>query len=95
MGPSRTGSSIMSTDDVRVRGPVVFEYRCNLCGWTEPAATKAAARVVRDEHRDEVHGPDEIVEVGRMRFVDLPREQKIATVVAALVLLVAGLVRFG
>lgn len=37
----------------------------------------------------------EIVEVGRMRFVDLPREQKIATVVVALVLLVAGLVRFG
>lgn len=30
-----------------------------------------------------------------MRYVDLPREQKIATVVVALVLRVAGLVRFG
>ncbi|MBC9724377.1 hypothetical protein [Streptomyces sp. TRM68367] len=50
---------------------------------------------MRAAHRDEFHGPDEIVEVGRMRFVDLPREQKIATVVVALVLLVASLVRFG
>jgi hypothetical protein len=51
--------------------------------------------VVRDEHRDEFHGPDEIVKVERIRFVDLPREQKIATVVVALLLIVASLVRFG
>ncbi|MEV8546939.1 hypothetical protein [Streptomyces sp. NPDC051572] len=93
----RAESSIMSNNDARVRGPAVFgfEYQCKVCGWTEPAATREQARVVRDEHRDEFHGPDEIVEVERIRFVDLPREQKIATVVVALLLIVASLVRFG
>ncbi|WP_306952466.1 hypothetical protein [Streptomyces sp. B4I13] len=74
----------MSNNDARVRRPAVFEYRCKLCGATETAATQAEARAVRAAHRDEFHGPDEIVEVGRMRFVDLPREQKLATVVVAL-----------
>ncbi|MFI1957006.1 hypothetical protein ACH46L_03695 [Streptomyces althioticus] len=78
-----------------MRGSVVFEYRCNLCGVTQPAASQAEARVLRARHRDDFHGPDEIVEVGRTRFLDLPREQQIATVVVALVLLVAALIRFG
>ncbi|MET7809802.1 hypothetical protein ABZT26_02945 [Streptomyces sp. NPDC005395] len=73
----------------------MYEYRCKLCGTVEPAATQGEARVLRDRHRDDFHGPDEIVEVPRMRFVDLPREQKIASVVVVLVLLVAGLLRFG
>lgn len=72
----------------------MYEYRCKLCGTVEPANTRAEARTLRETHRDEFHGPDEIVEVPT-RFVDLPREQKIATVVVALVLLVASLVRFG
>ncbi|EMF20373.1 hypothetical protein H114_32559 [Streptomyces gancidicus BKS 13-15] len=73
----------------------MFEYRCNLCGETRTAASQAEARVLRARHRDDFHGPDEIVEVGRTRFADLPREQQIATVVVAVVLLVAAWVRFG
>ncbi|MER7477368.1 hypothetical protein ABZ568_00785 [Streptomyces olindensis] len=73
----------------------MYEYRCKLCGTVEPADTRAQARALRDAHRDDFHGPDEIVEVPRMRFVDLPREQKIATVVVALVLLVGILVKTG
>ncbi|GGZ73060.1 hypothetical protein GCM10010389_08110 [Streptomyces echinoruber] len=73
----------------------MYEYRCRLCGTVEPAGTRAEARALRAAHREEFHGPDEIVEVPRMRFVDLPREQKIATVAVALVLLVAFLVKTG
>ncbi|WP_159050021.1 hypothetical protein [Streptomyces sp. MMG1533] len=42
---------------------VPYEYRCNLCGTVEPATTQAQALAMRDAHRDEFHGPDEIVEV--------------------------------
>lgn len=93
MGQPRTPSSIMSTSDARVRRPAMFEYRCKLCRTTEPARSSAEARALREAHRDEFHGPDEIVEVPRQRFVDLPREQKIATVVVALILLVGILVK--
>lgn len=71
----------------------MYEYRCKLCRTVEPADTRAEARALRDAHRDEFHGPDEIVEVPRTRFVDLPREQKVATVVVALILLVGILVK--
>jgi hypothetical protein len=83
----------MGTSDARVRRPAMYEYRCKLCGTIEPADTQAEARALRDSHRDEVHGPDEIVEVPRIRFVDLPRNQQVATVVVALVLLVGILVK--
>lgn len=95
MGLPRSASSIMSTNDVRVRRPAVYEYRCKLCGTTEPANSPAEARALRTAHREDFHGPDEIVKVPRQRFVDLPREQKIATVLVALVLLVAILVKTG
>ncbi|MFE7075244.1 hypothetical protein ACFU96_34635 [Streptomyces sp. NPDC057620] len=42
----------------------------------------AEVRALHAAQRDAFRGPDEIVEVERMRLVDLPREQKIATVVA-------------
>jgi hypothetical protein len=84
----------MRSNDARVRRPALYEYRCKLCGTAEPAKTREEARILRAVHRDEFHGYDAIVEVGRMRFVDLPRKQKIATVAVAVALLVAGLVRF-
>ena len=88
-------SRIMSNNDARVRRTGVYAYRCNLCGTNQPAATKTEARALRAAHRDEFHGPDEIVEVERMRFVDLPQSQKIATVVVAVALLVGFLAKAG
>lgn len=105
MGQSDGASRIMSSMDTRAGRAAGdgYEYRCPLCRTTsDPVATMAEARAERQAHRDEFHGghrPDgeEITraEPERMRFADLPREQKIATVVVALVLLVGILIKTG
>lgn len=103
MDRSGTASRIMSKNDALMRRSTVdgYAYRCPQCRTTSPEVpTKAEARAERDTHRRDFHGghiPDgeEILEPERMRFVDLPREQKIATVVVALVILVGVLIKAG
>jgi hypothetical protein len=98
MGQRGGASSIMSGDDGRARRTTVggpYAYRCPLCRTTsEPVETKAEARAEGQDHRDEFHGghhPDgeEIIRVAPepMQWADVPRGQKIATVVLALALL--------
>lgn len=94
-------SSIMSGNDTLTRGSDMYAYRCAQCRTTSPdVVTKAELSAARQQHRDDFHGghiPDgeQVLEPAGMRFADLPREQKIATVVVALILLVGGIVRFG
>ncbi|MFF5655242.1 hypothetical protein [[Kitasatospora] papulosa] len=91
----------MSKTDARGRGTGVYAYRCNQCRTTSPdVPTRANLRGERDDHRRRFHGghiPDgeEILEEERVRFFDLPREQKIAAVVVALVLLGGVLFKLG
>jgi hypothetical protein len=105
MGQPGGASSIMSGDDARVRRTIVggpYAYRCPLCRTTSEAVeTRAEARGEGRSHRAEFHGghhPDgeEIIPVAyeAVQWADVPRNQKIATVIVAVVLLVAALVRF-
>lgn len=106
MGQPRGASSIMSGDETRVRRTPVsgpYAYRCPLCRTTsEPVDTRAEARAEGKGHRDQFHGghhPDgeEIIPVAAppVRWVDVPRGQKIATVLLALALLLGVWVKTG
>ncbi|PWI05502.1 hypothetical protein DIZ27_38890 [Streptomyces sp. NWU339] len=80
-----------------------YAYRCPLCRTTsEPVETRAEAKDEGQDHRDEFHGghhPDgeEVIRVEPepMRWVDVPRGQKIATVVLALALLLGVWIKTG
>jgi hypothetical protein len=96
----------MSGDETRVRRAPVsgpYAYRCPLCQTTsEPVETRAAARAEGQGHRDEFHGghhPDgeEIIAVAPepMRWADVPRGQKIATVVLVLAMLLGVWIKTG
>lgn len=78
----------------------MFQYRCAQCRTTSPAAhSRHELNNERNRHRDLFHGghiPDgeQVIAPQRMSLLDLPREQRIAAVVIALVLVVACLIRF-
>jgi hypothetical protein len=75
-----------------------MRYRCAMCRTSSPELSRWELEAARDAHRRDFHGgliPDgeEITEEPRARLVDLPKEQRVAAVIIALVLVVLLVVR--